>query len=238
MQARYGKSPGGYVWALLEPLGMILILSYGFQLLLRSPSLGSSFILFYATGTLPYQMYGTMVQVASNALSFNRALLTYPVVLWIDALASRVILNVLTAVLVGTILLTAILVLVDARAILLFGPIVEAYLLAIAFGVGVGSINCVAYAFFPIWKSVYSIITRPLFLASGIIYIYEDLPRFAQELIWWNPLIHITATMRSGFYPMYEPQWVDLTYVSAWAAVTVALGLVLMRRYNRHVLSR
>ena len=29
MSARYGRSPGGYLWALLEPLGAILILSSG-----------------------------------------------------------------------------------------------------------------------------------------------------------------------------------------------------------------
>ena len=39
MSATYGRSPGGYVWAVVQPIGMILFLSVGFSLLVRSPSL-------------------------------------------------------------------------------------------------------------------------------------------------------------------------------------------------------
>ena len=49
--------PGGYVWAVLEPLGMIAFLSMAFALVMRSPSLGNSFILFYATAYMPYSLY-------------------------------------------------------------------------------------------------------------------------------------------------------------------------------------
>lgn len=37
MSSRYGRSPGGYIWAVLEPVGTILILSIAFSFMLRSP---------------------------------------------------------------------------------------------------------------------------------------------------------------------------------------------------------
>ena len=57
MTTSYGRSPGGYLWAVVQPVGMIVMLSVAFSLLLRSPSLGTSFILFYSTGILPLRVY-------------------------------------------------------------------------------------------------------------------------------------------------------------------------------------
>ena len=53
MGTTFGRSWGGYFWAIAEPLGGILLLSLAFGLALRTPPLGSSFMLFYATGYIP-----------------------------------------------------------------------------------------------------------------------------------------------------------------------------------------
>jgi capsular polysaccharide transport system permease protein len=60
MTTKYGRTPGGYVWAILEPVAMIVVLSFGFSLVMRSPSLGNSFIVFYASGFLPFNQYRTL----------------------------------------------------------------------------------------------------------------------------------------------------------------------------------
>ena len=238
MASVYGRSPGGYVWALLEPIGMIVILSFGFSLLLRSPSLGNSFILFYATGYLVYNLFLKLTQLVGNALMFSKALLTYPAVSWLDAVAGRVILNLLTGVLVTYLLLGGILLLVDTRVVLSFGPIFQAFTLATLMGVGIGLVNCVVNGFFPVWRSIWSVITRPLFLASGVIIIHEDLPPFAQDILVYNPIMHITGLMRQGFYPMYAPQYISQIYVLLIALTLIALGLMLMRRFSRDILNR
>lgn len=236
MSSRYGKSPGGYIWAILEPMGMIIVLSFGFSLLLRSPSLGNSFILFYATGYLVYTMFLKLSQVVANALTFSRALLTYPAVGWIDAVGARIVLNVLTNVLVGYLLLGGIMTLVDNRVVLSFGPILTAYFMAITLGIGVGMINAVIIGFFPVWQTIWGVVTRPLFLASGVIIIYEELPAVAQNVLIYNPLMHVTGEMHKGFYPMYNPQHIDKTYVMIVALILCALGLMLMRRFHKRIL--
>ena len=43
MTTSYGRSPGGYIWAILEPVGAVMILSIGFSRL-RQPTLGTSFV--------------------------------------------------------------------------------------------------------------------------------------------------------------------------------------------------
>jgi capsular polysaccharide transport system permease protein len=238
MSTRYGRQPGGYIWAFLEPLGVVVIMAVGFSLLLRSPSLGNNFILFYATGYMPFQMYQATQLAVTRAITFSKPLLSYPAVTWIDTIIARFVLNALTTALVSYILLTGILFATDARAVIDAPPILMAMSLAALTGLGVGALNCLIMGFFPAYDAVWSILTRPLFLASLIFYIYEDLPPLAQDVLWWNPLAHTSGMMRSGFYPMYEPQYVSVLYVLVFALIPLSLGLLLLRRYNTDILLR
>ncbi len=238
MSTRYGRTPGGYIWSVLEPLAAILFLSLGFSLVLRSPSLGTSFLLFYATGYLPLNLYQALANPIAKSIMFSRPLLRFPAVNWIDALLARFILNSLTNVLISVLLFAIILSIVENRAVLDLPPIIEAFGLAMLLGLGVGAFNCVLFGLFPVWEVVWGIITRPLFLASGIFYVYEDLPTMAQNVLWFNPLIHITGLMRTGFYPTYSPTYIDFTYVMFFSMTALALGLLFTRRYNRVILHR
>jgi len=238
MTARFGSSPGGYIWALAQPLGRVIVLSFIFQLVLRSPSLGNSFILFYATGYLVFILSLNISQIVATALKFSQSPLKYPAVSWIDALAGRIILNTLTGLVVACLILGGIIVIVDPPVVLGFGAILTAYLMAFSTGIGVGLMNCVIIGFFPVWNIVWKIMKRPLFLVSGVIYIYEDLPLVAQDILWYNPLIHVTGCMRSGFYAIYEPQFISPVYVFGLSLPMIALGLMLMRRFHREIMER
>lgn len=237
MSTRYGRTPGGYAWSILEPLGAIMVLSIGFSLLIRTPSLGHSFLLFYATGYLPFSMYQSISNAVARAIAFSRPLLLYPAVTWIDAVLARFLLNSLTGMVVSVLLLGGILAAIGHRAALDMVPIVEATGLAMLFGLGVGTVNCALSGLFPIWEVAWSIITRPLFLASGILYIYEDLPELAREILWFNPLMHISGIMRSGFYPTYGATYASPLYVLGVSLVLMALGQILLGRYHREILN-
>lgn len=237
MASRYGRTPGGYIWAVIEPLGMIIFLSYGFSLLLRSPPLGGSFIVFYATGQLVYTLFLRTNTTTMTALRYSRSLLSYPAVSWIDAVLARLILNVLTELLVAYILLGSIILIFDHRSTLDFAAILTAFSLAILLGFGMGLINCVLISFFPVWRQTWKIITRPLFLASGVIWIYEELPRLAQDILWWNPLVHITGLSREGFFSTYDPQHVSVLFVMTPALIMIAMGLLLIRRFNQRIVN-
>jgi capsular polysaccharide transport system permease protein len=238
MATRYGRSPGGYVWAFLEPLGGIIILSYAFSLLLRTPSLGTSFILFFATAYLPLQVYLTVAMTAQHALPYSKVLLRYPVVSWIDAFLARFLLNGLTSSLVTYILLAAILAFTETRSVLDFVPLFQAVGLALLVGIGIGSFNSVVGGFFPLYDRVWQIVSRPIFLASGLFYIYEELPKFAQDILWFNPLIHITGLMRTGVFTTYHPEYISRTYVLLFGLFFLFFGCLLLRRFHKDLLTR
>lgn len=240
MSTTYGRTPGGYIWAILEPvLGIALftlILTEGLRI--RTPGLGVSFPLFFATGILPFQLFNKLANKISRSLNFSRPLLRYPGVTYVDAILARAILNTLTYLLVFALVIGGLLALFDTRTILHFPPILTALAMAVALGVGIGVLNCYLFAAFPLWESLWDIATTPLFLISGVIFLYDSLPRVAQDILWWNPLIHVIGLMRRGFYPGYDAAYVSVPYVMGLAAGCMVLGMLLLHRYHKDILQR
>ncbi|MFN7050478.1 MAG: ABC transporter permease [Gemmobacter sp.] len=237
MSTQYGRNPGGYVWALLEPLGSIVMMSLGFSLIIREPPLGTSFLLFYATGTMPFGLYNAISSTTARALVFSRPLLSYPAVTWADAIIARFLLNTLTEIAVSVILMTAIIIWTGGVSVLNLWPVLESAGLAAMLGLGIGCMNATIGGLYPTWLMVWGIATRPLIIASGVIFLYTDLPRAAQEILWYNPLVHIIGLMRSGFYPMYQADYASPVYVMSISLPMIALGLLLLRRYHKDILS-
>ncbi|MBD0866149.1 MAG: ABC transporter permease [Rhodobacteraceae bacterium] len=237
MTTTYGRSPGGYVWALLQPLILITFLSYVFGLIQRSPSLGTSFMVFYATAILPFRMFAAVSGQIATSIQFSKALLVYPRVTFIDALLARFLLGVLTNTVVSVVILTGIYAFQDTRPMLLdFGPILTAFSLAAFLAVGVGVLNCYLFSLLPLYRIAWGIFTGPLLILSAVLYIYEELPSLAQTVLWWNPLIHLTGMSRSGFFSYYNPEYVSPVYVAIFATIPMFFGLLLLRRYYRYIL--
>jgi len=238
MSTRYGRTPGGYIWAVLEPLGAILILGAGFSLIIRTPPLGSSFLLFYATGFLPFNLYMQISNLVSKSINFSRPLLAYPAVSWMDAVLARFLLNGLTNLLISYLLLSGLLMATDTRTVVDIVPIISSLALTMLLGLAVGTLNCVLIGLFPTWDMIWSIAMRPLFLASGVFFTFETLPTAAQPYLWWNPLVHTIGQMRQGFYPMYNAQYVTPSYVLLLSLVILLFGLMLMRKHHRTIMNR
>ena len=104
-------------------------------------------------------------------------------------------------------------------------------MLAALLGLGVGTLNCVLFGFFPTWKNVWSVFSRPLFLLSGILYLYDGVPTAFQAILWWNPMLHVIGLMRSGFYGSYDPAYVSVPYVLGVAGTLFLVGGWLLRRH-------
>jgi len=231
MGSTYGDSPGGYVWAIIQPIGMIMILALGFSLLIKAPSLGTSFVLFYTTGFLTYDMYKQMADKIGGALTYSKPMLAYPRVTWLDAVLARFFLNLLTLSTVVCIVASGILMVIETRTIISILPIVLGLSMAALIGLGVGMVNCLLIGLFPV-------LSRPLFIASGVVFIYEDMPAGVQAILWWNPLLHASGLMRTGFYPTYDADYVSYGYGFGLSLGLIFIGLLFLRAYHAKILHR
>lgn len=236
MATTYGRSPGGYLWAVLEPVGGIAILTLIFSLGFNAPSLGVNFPIFYATGILPFMMFNSVCNRVSTALLFSKSLLAYPAVTFLDALLARFLVNTVTQAMVGYVVFGGILMLYETRTDPAPMLIAQSLGLTAALALGIGTLNAYLIARFAVWQVIWSILTRPLFLISGIFFLFNAMPHTMRDFIWFNPLIHVVGIMRAGFYPTYDADYVSVIYVIIVSVGTFALGLLLLRRSHRDLL--
>jgi capsular polysaccharide transport system permease protein len=236
MTTTYGRSPGGYFWAVAQPVALIVVLAFAFSLLLRSPPLGTNFTMFYATGLLPLRMFQMLSTNVGGALQFSKPLFGYPRVTFVDAILGRAILTVLTQLIVGLVILGGISLYYDSTDIMTPEIILEAYVLAIILGVGVGTLNCFLFTLLPVWRLVWGIATGPLIILSAVLYLFESLPLSAQNILWYNPLVHIVGLMRMGFYSTYSPSYISVAYPLVWSLIPAFFGVMMLRRYGRSII--
>ncbi|NRB00975.1 MAG: ABC transporter permease [Rhodobacteraceae bacterium] len=238
MSTTYGRSPGGFIWSVAEPVAIIALLSVAFSIAFRSPPLGQSFAVFYASGLLPFTLFLDVSQKISLALNFNKQLLSYPAVTFVDALLARFFLNVFVHVMIGIIVFSGLILFWEPRLSVDIVAMSKAYLMAAAVAMGVGTLNCYLFMVFPLWQNMWRIVTRPLFILSGIFFLYEFVPEEFQIFFWINPLVHVTAQARTAIYPVYDGTFITPEYVWSIALVTFCLGLLLLRRDYRSLLAK
>lgn len=236
MVTRYSRMAGGYLWAILEPVGAIALLALVFSQAFRAPPLGTSFALFYATGYLPMMMFSDLAAKTAEALSFNRQLLNYPNVSLPDALAARFLLNLLTHLLVITLFFGGLFALSDQRPAVEMTPLLLGLGVVAALGFGIGAANCFLTAVTPIWGPIWGVLMRPLFIISCIFFTFESVPQMWRDVLWYNPVIHGVGLVRAGIYPTYDARYAEPGYVLALALITAAAGLFLLRKHRSWIL--
>lgn len=237
MSTTYGRSALGYLWAILEPAGGILLLTLVFSQALRAPAIGTNFPLFFASGLLPFMAYQTISQKIAVSLRFSRPLLFYPSVTYIDAMLARFLLNAMTQLLIGGVVIGGIIWLYDVDVILDVPVIVTGFCMALSLGAGIGTLNCYLLSVYPVWERAWAILNRPLFLLSCIFFVFDSIPQPYQNWLWWNPLVHCVGEVRTGVYATYDGTYVSRLYVFAVAGVTLMFGLLLLRRYHRDIIN-
>lgn len=237
LSTKKGRSANGYIWAVLEPVGGIILLTAIFSLGFRDPPVGTNFAIFYATGLVPFMFYTSLSGKISRAIQYSKALLAYPAVTFMDALLARTIYETVTQILVSYIIFTGIYLTQETRTDPQILGIALSLSMAGVLAVGVGVMNCFLFAAFDWWQTVWSIVTRPLFLVSCIFFIFDDIPPPFQDYLWFNPLVHVVGQMRKSFYPSYTGDYVSPVYAFAVGLILTAIGLSFLVRYHRDLLN-
>ncbi len=237
MRSRYSEQKLSYVWALLEPLGWITMLSLLFMATgTHTPPIGDSFILFFCTGVVPFNIYSQTAGAVQNAIGMNKPLLYFPIIKPIDPFVSRAILEVVTHI-------TVMVVIIGSYSFMFGGEPPEDWLNVIApiallavIGFNTGVINCVIIAHFKEWRNIWGVISRPLFFLSGIFYVVEKFPPSVQDILYWNPILHCVEWLRSGYFRGFDSNFVDPLFVSFVTLLGFFVALSLERIYRKKIL--
>lgn len=235
---RYGKLKIGYIWAFLEPLLFVAVLSVLFTYVrdLRSGDMPE--ILFYTTGILPFFLFRNIVTQSMTAIQANYQLLAFPQVQVFDLLIARALLELLTYIVVFVVFVSAVhiteinIVKIDDMLVV-FQSLILIFLLGLGFGAGMA-------ALIPLFPSIQyliqGVLLRPLLFISGIFFTIDVIPATIRSWALINPLLHLIEWFRSGFFTEFESTYVDRSYVTAFVLITLFLGLLTQRALKRHAL--
>lgn len=231
----FGKHKLGYLWVFIQAaftIGIFWVIRGGFR---GGAQLhfGLAMPVFLLGGFIPWFLISESVTASLNAIGGNRALLSYPQVFPIDLLIAR------TLLISATYFCVMVLWLLVIRLFGYVAPLHEpariflALGLGVLLGFGVGAICSSLNLILPTTARIVPIIVRILFFTSGLFFSVGELPLKLQDILFFNPIVHIIELMRSGFSDTYPATFVSMSYVMGWVMTALAIGL-LLERYSRN----
>jgi capsular polysaccharide transport system permease protein len=227
-QTRYGRHPGGYLWAIVEPVFFISCLLFISNALGRSSHTGIT-AMHFASGVLTFMLFRQTVQQSLAAVSGNRGLLMHPIVTPLDIILARVLLEAATNLLVTCIVAVGIFVIwglgPPASPLGLLGIIALSSSLGLAFGLLFGA----AAGVWPIVERILSPVMRVMFYISGVFFVPSALPSNVRDALLWNPVLHVTEAARVAWLEMPPETYGTLAYPVAVCAGTLLVGMAAER---------
>lgn len=229
----FGTAQLGYLWAIANPVFGVTILTMIFSLISRVPPIGSSFVLFFATGIIPYELYRKLTSSLMSVFDANRGLLAYPLVKETDVMIARFLLIFATYLLVLLLFFSGLIALDFAPLPSDPGSVLAATFATALLGLGVGSTNAVIKGLWKTWPQIEGILSRPMFFISGIFFIPTLFPPHIQFFLSWNPMLHSIEWFREAYYVGYQSQILDKGYLLMFALVFLFTGFGGERLYRK-----
>lgn len=230
LSSRFGRSRGGFLWVLFEPIAHLLVPITLFGLIRQRLMPGVEFPVFLVYGFLPFLLFKSICLQIVDGVNAAQGLLAYRQVQLMDVFISKALAHFVIQAIVFAIVLTALALLgygvLPPHPLELAGVLVLTVVLAFGLGLLLSAIGSIM----PDARPVIHVMFMPLYLASGILF---PVTRFSDEWVRWlafNPVLHLVELSRvagvAGYVPM---KYLSLQYPVALALVTTVIGLMLYR---------
>ncbi len=237
LSSRFGKSRGGFIWVLVEPIAHLLVPVFMFSFIRQRLVPGVEYSVFLVYGFLPFLLFKTICLQIVDGVNAGKGLLSYRQVLLMDIFIAKAIAYAVIQAIVFLIVLSGLAMfgydVLPARPVELAG--VLALTVVLAFGLGL--VLAAIASLIPDARPIIHVMFMPLYFASGILF---PVTRFSDELVRWlavNPVLHLVELSRIMAIDRYEPmEYLSLGFVVALALVATVIGLMLYRlRYLARV---
>jgi capsular polysaccharide transport system permease protein len=234
-RTRFWAQRLGYLWAIIEPVLVILTFYALFRLAGRTAPAGMDVWSFVATGLVPYRLFSSCAGRVAEAVNGNKAILYYPQVVPLDLALARGILETATFVAVFALLLGGHAVWQGAFAADSLAATLAGLGLAGLLGTTLGLVFCALGQVWPSVDRARGPLLRPLFWVSGVFFTAAALPENVRRVLCWNPVLHAVELVRAGWFEGYGADHADPVYALRWVLGLSLLGLLLERRVRRRI---
>lgn len=236
LQKKYTRFRLGYLWTLLEPLGMAAVLWLVFSVLLGARGFGlQPYLLFLSVAILPWWWFSKGISASTRIWRKTGAQLrisTLPTQLWVirALLVSMIEFLFSLPVILIAIALTGFL---PGPWIVLFpvGILVQFMLMyGLALLIASGSIV------FPDIARLVRIVLRAMFYLSPILYSVSNIPAGAQFIAAFNPLVGVLGLYRIGWWPEEAISAAGYGISLGLCLIIFVAGVLTFRRLENRIL--
>lgn len=236
VQSRFGRTRGGFIWALLEPITHVVVPVILFGFVFERTVPGVEYPVFLLYGLLPFLLFKNICLQTMDGVQANVGLLSYRQVHLLDVFVARALSNVAVEMMLFSIVFAGLALLgydvLPERPVELFIVLV----ITVCMGLGVGMLFAALCGFVPDARPVVRVMFAPMYLISGVMYPVSRFPSGIVGWLTWNPLLHLVDYARLNAFAHYRPiQALDILFAVAVAVVTLWCGLALyrLRQLNR-----
>ena len=233
---RFGSSPFSYVWTLVEPSILIAILLFA-RVYIKSvnPAFGDSSMVFLLTGLVALRSARNVINKGGRAIASNRALFAFGAVKPADAVIAKTMLEFTIYLIVLTIFFTAVREIMGQEIITNFQGFAVALLMILYFCISMSLFNATVGALVPIWRSIWKMMSMPLLLSSGVIFVPAQMPPEILNIIIWNPFLHVVEALRSNSYLDYLSVY-DPHYLLGFTTTVFLISLSIERLFRNEII--
>ncbi len=236
LQKQYTKFRLGYLWTLLEPLGMSLVLWFVFSVLLGARALGQQpYVLFLSLAILPWWWFTKGISASTKV--FRRAggqlrVSLLPTELWV--------IRVILVTMVEFVFSMPVIVLAMVATQYWPGPLILLYpvgiLLQFVLMYGLALLVSAGAVVIPDLARIVRIVLRAMFYLSPIIYSIANIPESVQPLAALNPLVGVFGLYRIGFWPDEHVAAGAFAISIGISVAILVIGIVVFRRLEPRIL--
>jgi len=237
LAGRFGKTRGGFLWVLVEPVAHLLVPIFIFGFIRQRMVPGIEYPVFLVYGFMPFLLFKAVCLQIMDGTAAGQGLLSYRQVLLMDVFIAKALAHCVIQAVVFAIVLTGLGMLgyhvLPLRPVELGGVL----LLAAVLGFGLGLLFAAIASMIPDARAAIRVLFMPLYFMSGILF---PVTRFPDEWVRWmaiNPVLHLVEWTRVAGVERYEPmRYLSLEYPLGLALAATAIGLMLYRlRYLARV---
>ena len=231
LSSRFGKSRGGFLWVLVEPIAHLLVPILIFTYIRARAVPGVEYPVFLVYGFLPFLLFKAICLQIIDGTNANQGLLSYRQVLLMDVFIAKAVGHFVIQAVVFLVVLVGLGMLgfhvLPLRPIELAGVIAMTFLMAF----GLGLLFAAVSSLVPDARAAIKILFMPLYFASGILFPVTRFPDHWVQILSINPVLHLVELSRVAAVEGYRPMpYTSILYPLALGMVTTLIGLMLYRQ--------
>jgi ABC-2 type transport system permease protein len=236
LQKQYTKFRLGYLWTIIEPLGMSMVLWFVFTMLLGPRKLGlQPYLLFLSIAILPWWWFTKGISQSAQVFQKNKNQLrisTLPTELWV--------LRVLIVTMMEFILSLPVIGLAMLITRTYPGPLIILYPVGVVvqfllmYGLALTISSCAVVV--PDLARIVRIAMRAMFYLTPVLYAMSNIPERIRPFAALNPVVAPIGLYRIGFWPQEHESALHYAISFGLCGGILILGVFVFRRLEPRIL--